>query len=454
MKETAEYLTSNRLVRYPFADDTTLSVGDRLSSLLFGCFVDALVQLKPGYQDITPYIKDIGIQGHTLEFVLSGPSDMALRCTRSREQYPVIQGESKWCWYTFVLSSDGIRDLEGSWHMPSTCPDVIQLSPRCIGVQPKGVTSIGICGGTKEKKVGDSFVRLTLQEALEDDPDVVLDGDLSLAAGYNTVLSQTTDGLTISAIPGAGSGTAPCPCQKADIPDMRKGIWSTDGHIRLFNDTCYDFVHDTDELYDSTFDVNAGRIEIHAKCKACCTCEMYGSIVNGRLVPIKDAVISAQNKLNGSLKAYENAVSKWNKRVDSVLPEDIVMTMTAIPLDSAGTQIGGGGVAGRMSRCGYSATVRNDSFVDVTISVDSISSNGSIFQQTISYMNGGTPVVLQSTLGQRVLLNPGKSLLISYFVRSDGYAPRSSRSGFSSTVKISAYHGDELITSKSKVVNT
>lgn len=443
MQEATEYLTSNRLIRYPFADDTVLSIPEGTDRLVFGCFTDALIQLKDYGTEIIPKIKGLTLQDHTLSFTLSGPSDRPLTCTRSKVKFPIITGETDWCWYTFILSSDGIRELEAVTDLSGLSNDELGFAEKCIGRPALGVTSFEIFGGLKER----DGHRLTLQEALESSPDDIVSGAARLSEGYNAALSTLGNELTVAAAPGAGSGTAHCPCDPEEQDETIRGIWSEDGHVRLFNDTCYDYL-------PAGQGSQPGTLTFQAKCKACCTCEMYETIVNGRLLPLKNVILGSKSSLDKSLKGYEDAVRKWNARVHTAIPDDIVMTMTAVPLDPAGTNLRGSGVTGRMSRCGYTATVRNDAFVDVQIVVNDITSNGTIFQQTLGYLSGETPEIRSSAIGQSVTLQPGKSLTISYFVRSSGYGTRASRVGFSSTVKISAYHDGKLVTQKSKVVNT
>ena len=442
MQEAAEYLTSNRFIRYPFADDSTLSIPEGSARAVFGCFVDAMIQLKDHRSDIVPKVIGISLLEHTLSFTLSGPSRIVLNCTRSKSRFPVITGKTDWCWYTFVLSSDGIRELESITDLDGLSSDELELSPHCIGMPSLGVSTIEVYGGLKEH----DGRRLTLQEALEASPDAIISGDIGIEEGFNAALSSEGTDLTVTASPGAGAGTAPCPCEQTDQDSTRRGIWSKDGHVRLFNDTCYDYLPSGQERL-------SGSLILQAKCKACCTCEMYETLVNGRLVPLKNAILYAKRNLDRTLEDYEDSVRKWNERIHTATEDDIVMTMTAVPMESAGTNLSGSGVSGRMSRCGFTANVRNDSFVNVKVVIDGITANGKIFQQTLGYLSGDTPVVKSSAAGQSVTLQPGKSLLISYFVRSDSYQRKSSRAGFSSTVRISAYHGDRLITRKSKVVN-
>ena len=444
MKESNEYLTSNRYIRYPFADDSTLYGFESIERPVFGCFVDAMIQLTDA--DAVPSVSGLSFSGHTLSFTLKGKTDVPLTCTRSRTRFPVISGKTDWCWYVFVLSSDGLRDLESLEAAdPRLSTLSLDFSPRCVGAPSAELRKIELYEGLQTDPA--TGRRISLQTALDSLPDRVISGDVGLHEGYNMELAADADEITLSAIPGAGRGTAPCPCPPEEEDSGKRGIWSEDGHVRFFNDTCYDY------LTQNQSDDGEGYLRMNAKCKACCTCDMYALLVNGRLVPIKDLVLESKAVLDRTLSKYEDAVRKWNARIETAKADDIVVNMTAIPLDPAGTNIKGD-VSGRMSRCGFTVTVRNDSFVDVSVVIEKIVSSGTIFQPTVSYVQNDAPRTLLSGSGTSVTLQPGKSLTLSYFVRSGTYSGRSSRNGFSSTVTVAAYQNGRLIVRKGKTLSS
>ena len=438
MQDTTEYLTSNRIIRYPFADDSIISCPNDLAGAVFGCFVDAMVQLKE--DDVKTYISGISLQSHTILFTLNGKSSVHLTCTRSKTKFPVITGETDWCWYTFVLSSDGIRELEGFQGVDAITDNRLELAPRCIGQRPNGILSIGIYEGTKEK----DGVRLSLQEAINDAPDVVVSGNVSFTEGTNAFISVDGKTVTLAALPGSGTGTAVCLCTEEE-GEGRNGLRSPDGHVRIFNDTCYDLIPATSE----------GVLRAQAKCKACCTCDMYASIVNDRLIPLKNEILAAKNQISESLSEYEDAVTKWNARMNKALPEDIVLTLTAVPLDATGTNLSGGSVSGRMSRCGFTSVVRNDSFIDVDISFKTLTvTGGSIKEVMVNYTKDGNPIS-QHGVNTKITLQPGKSMVVTYYTVKDAYVRTGSNSDYFSKVTIEAtdHRTEDLIVEKTKVVS-
>ena len=185
---------------------------------------------------------------------------------------------------------------------------------------------------------------------------------------------------------------------------------------------------------------------------------MYSSIVNNRLIPLKNEILSDKNILYKTLNDYETYVARWNKRVSSALPEDIIVTMTAIPLDAAATDlVKGAKVSGKMDRCGYSITVKNNSFVDVSVVIERFSVNGKAFQANINYMDGEKPVVrpvsLPGSVPIIVDLGPGKSAMLNYFVRLDKYVKTDEQIGFITNMTVAAYHNGALVTRKNEVLS-
>lgn len=463
MSEAKEYLTSNRYVRYPFKDDTVLTRGgvridDDSSRTVLGCFVDAMIQMKDGVSYGDPVVSGISITGHTLSFNINAPGTAAttITCTRSKTMFPVISKEAEWGWYTFVLSSDGIREFEEHSELIGDISESeLHFSSRCIGRPQSKVSCFEIYGGRRVNK--DTGKRLSVSEALSEDPDTTVAGDVKFVPGYNCDISYneaslyTDAGISFRATPGAGMGIAPCECDDHELVDTdvnTLGLFSSDGHVRLFNDTCYDVlpVKVSDE---------EGMLFLSVKCKACCTCDMYASIVNDRLIPLKNKILESRKDLNKAYNTYETNVNLWNNRLNTALKEDVVVTMTAVPLDAAATNVKGH-VYGKMNRCGYSVTMRNDSFVTLSFRLERFSANGMAFQANLNYMDGDTPTVKPLDLQKdtsdpyifSVDIQPGKSANLSYFLRLGNMVQTDSQSGFTSSVVISAYHDDELIAIK------
>lgn len=467
MARDQEHLTGNRLIRYPFADDSVLSVdGDEKAITVFGCFVDAMVQLVSPHSDSCPKVTGVSIDGQTLSFALvdvSGHGEpVNLTCSRSKTRFPVISSKASWCWYTFVMSSDGIgefADLKESDPGIDVSGDVLAFSERCLGRSADGVSAIYLYGGERPPYEG-ADRRCTRLEALALGPDRIVSGDVSLREGNNISLSSGSpvdmlagvtgiNGITVNAIPGAGAGRLPCEC--SDATEFKTpGLLSPDGHSRLFNDTCYDLV-------PMLYTPKTAYLRMHAKCKACCTCEMYAAIVNDRLVPLKDDVLESKKSLDSTLGTYETNVAKWNARMQTAEPDDIVVSVSAVPLDPAGTNLKGGSVLGMMSRCGFSVFVRNDSFVDVTISLSDLSSNGDIFEAQVSFMDQGLqPRIVKLSAPAYacdVTLPPGRSMTFTCFVRPKTMVKTAQKSGFSARVLVTAKQGARTIFSKINGIN-
>lgn len=461
-----EYLTSNRGIRYPFADDTVLPVEDSKSIVVFGCFIDAVVQLKSSYLDITPEITGISTNGNSLEFVLADRDAVheskSIVCTKSRLRFPIVKGETSWCWYTFILSADGIKEYVEVNASDDPVGDIsgckLYLSNRCLGNEAHEVTSIQVYGGKGWNRAAGR--RYTRKEAMALPPDAVVTGDVKVQTGYNVAFGSTTNyvslaaidssnDIIINAIPGAGMGALPCDCEEG-VVFKTPGLLSPDGHVRLFNDTCYDLMPTKEsDLYS--------ELKMHAKCKACCTCQMYVSIVNDRLVPLKDEILADKNSLDSTFNTYETNVAKWNERINNAFEDDIVITVTGTPLDAAGTDLKvGGNVTGFMNRCGFSIMVRNDSFVTVTFEFSDFSTNGEFFESQISYLDANLkPVITQLDLGRggggiSVALPPGRSATFTSFIRLAKMVTTDEKTGFVANAKVTAKQGSRVIVSQVK----
>lgn len=470
MEQTQEYLTGNRWIRYPFADDTSLSTSDDQSLHVFGCFVDAYVQIKSSDREITPKVSGIAVSGNTISFILFGEydedgsvarcDDMAyLTCTASKTRFITIHGETDWCWYAFVMSSDGIREFQDNVNgVGDISSDELLFSDRCLGSSAKSVTSLLIYGGEQTDEI--TKKRYTRLEALNHPADRVVSGDVTLVPGNNMSFAARKDyssivyrgesnGITLNAIPGEGMGRVPCRCD--DVIEYRApGILSPDGHTRLFNDTCYD-------LQAIEYSQEYSKLKMHVKCKACCTCEMYVAIVNDRLVPLKNEIIDIKNSLDTTHDTYTTNVEKWNTRLATAYPEDIVISTTALPLDAAATDLKGDNISGKMSRCGFSVMVKNDSFVNVDIAFSKFTSNGDIFEAQVSYMDENLKpkiVPARKPLWKvNIMLPPGRSATLTCFVRLRNMVKTDEQTGFIASVNVTAKQGQNIILSRNERVS-
>lgn len=465
MKNGIEYLTSSRYVRYPFEDDIVLPIGEDKSKLIFGCFLDAMVQLKEG---TAAYISGLAIDGATLSFSLcsyvEGQKPVRLTCTRTAKSYPIVTGECDWGWYSFVLSSDGIKELsEGE--VPLDTDMKLPLASRCIGLLSNGVTSLIVYDGTGTNESGR---RHTLTEVLKDESlaNWRVTGDVTLQEGYNAVLTTGTEAyalngdtvITVSASPGAGAGVVPCWCDNKELVYKTPGLICDDGHVRFFNDTCYDLEPGREPVPGIGVG-SKGTLKVHEKCKACCTCEMYATVVKDKLIPMKDSVLNSRGKIDKTFTTYETFVKEWNERLVTAHPQDIIVSMTAVPLEAAATSLQRG-KGGRMSRCGFSINVRNSSFVDIDIKIVGFFANGRVFEEHVSYMKTPSepivePISLDAMNGEEIkdpkvicTLPPGRSMIITYFVRLEGYVLKDSQAGFITALTFEAWQGDRRVARK------
>lgn len=469
-----EYLTGNRKIRYPFAEDTVLSTEDSMALLVFGCFIDAFIQPKSLSADIDPYISGISMDGGVLSFSLHGTVggedvSVPLTCSSSRlDRFPIVNGQTEWCWFTFVMSSAGISEYADA--QASDKPvgdisgDVVRFSKRCLGYYSSmEVTSLRVYGGERmNEAAGRRYTRrevMELEEAGVDVCDAVLDGHVTFKTGYNMSFSpgladldllgeQNTGDITFNASPGAGLGRLPCRCVDT-LVYKTPGLLSKDGHTRLFNDTCYDLV-------PRLFSAKSSELMMHVKCKACCTCEMYEDVVNKRLAPLKDSILESRDTLDEVLDTYTENVKKWNKRLKTATPDDIVVTVSAVPLDAAATDLTGTrNVSGKMNRCGFSVMVRNESFVMVDVSFDGVISNGEVFESQLSYMDSSkTPVIVPAPSGvARVTLPPGRSVTLTCFIRLNSMVKTDRQTGFAARASVTVRQDGRVVLATEKGVS-
>lgn len=468
-----EYLTGNRYIRYPFKDNSVITVNDEpnndYSLVYFGCFVDAAIQLKPNSKNDTPIVTDIRLENSTLYFSLarkSNPGDKKhLICTKSKSKFPVIRGYTDWCWYTFTISAasiiEGIEELKSLDQQAIGSPNLtnlqLEFNTRCVGIQPNMLTSLHIYEGDKPS-LRYPTERFTVQEILEDNvaPDCIIStGDVSLTEGYNmsfapnSIISSITplvDSINISAVPGAGAGVAPCPC--TDDVDLSKfRLKSSNGHVCIINDSCYD-------LYPQKVSEQQAVVKFIAKCTACCTCDMYASLVENRLAPIKDEILANKNSIDSTLNKYEEYVQKWNERLVTVLPEDITITATGVGLDAVATDLKESKTSGYLDRCGFSINITNNAFLPVEVEITKISAHGSIHELQLTYMDDDfNPVILHKITEEVVTLAPGRSLLATGFLRKLKRVLTTTPEGYIIYAQVVVRHNDkEIINTKKKIV--
>lgn len=289
---------------------------------------------------------------------------------------------------------------------------VFRICPRCVTCNPVSVSSILVYDGVHE---------------IEDGPHFVLSGDVSVKPGNNMSLAAGEDpgSVELNANPGDGLGPVPCSCK--DGGSAGPFLSSADGHVRLFNDTCYDLEPDT----------STGVIRIHSKCTACCTCQMYGDIVNERLAPLADAVRNAHAEIQSMHQSYESAVAAFNDRISRPSISDVTLTLSGMPIGSRiSPNISNRDVNGKMERCVFTATVTNNSYFDVTVSISSMYGSDSIVESSAAWSDASGGPKSRTTDGPisgSYVVYPGRSLVVTFvsvhnrmvsYVETGGYTGR------------------------------
>ena len=439
------YLSGNTLVAYPFEDGQLLAWGcppeeARLrQSALEACFADASLSIDadPGSLDGDgwPSVGDFRFGGSYIDFSLSVrgvPFRLTASAMDSAERFPVKRVWTDWGTCAMTMSSEGIRSLlalgipppghaspspsgrEGLW---------LRLCARCFSVHPRCLTSVRVYDGVGEMGKGPHFV---------------LDGDVAIMAGNNMEAEAGDDGVTLSAVPGAGMGAIPCAGSSGK--GGRPPIVGPDGHVRIFCDTCLDvepgIVADADgrRLY--------GQIRLHSKCTSCCTCEMYGSIVNDRLRPLADTVRRARADIAGLLATYEEAVERFNARVSKPTLDDVGLTLTGMPAGGRlGPQLAGTRIRGQMGRCAFTAILRNSSYAVLDASVYSIAGTDDVVEASASWIEDGAPRTMTgdsagAITGRTFPVRPGQSLALTFVSRSRSMVGSVTTGGYSGSVSI------------------
>ena len=423
------------MVQFPFEDgsyDTMSDAGmpDEQIARVNGCFVDAGIYLHS--HSVTekewPSIGLIGVSGKSLNFTISCRGSMkSLSVSASGERFPVVSGQEPWGTYFVVLSSEGILGLieyfesSSSSSSSSSSPPAagcsspdspegerfFRICAKCVTFTPETLSSIRVFDGVGDRSSGPHFI---------------LSGDVRVRPGNNMEISvpEGDNGISISAVPGAGTGIVNCGCK--DKPEYVSSINSPDGHTRIFNDTCYDI--EPAEFGTVVIDGEervSRRIRIHAKCTACCTCEMYESIVNDKLAALFSSVKKAKEDIEGLLEVYENGVSAFNMRMRRPSKDDMAVSLSGMPIGkNVSPNLVGNDVIGKMSRCVFTATLRNNSYFTVNARVNSMSGTNVIVEASASWSDAsGNPKSKTgdnagSISGSSYSIYPGRSLVVTF----------------------------------------
>lgn len=426
--------------RHPIANDAQLA--------LQRCFVDAGVFVVSDSipEGEWPSIGNFSVSssGQSLGFTLSaGGSHARLSISASSERFPVASGSASWGAYAIVLSSEGIRDLVGFCKSNSVSPPsqgssspsgadgdfYLRLCARCVTSRPHGLSSIKVYDGVSPKSDGPHFV---------------LTGDVAIRPGNNMLLSEpdVTNGIVLGAVPGAGMGAVPCEC--GSNASVSSPLSSTDGHVRIFNDTCYDI--EPVDLGSRTVNGESRpsrNVRLHAKCTACCQCSMYESIVKDRLSPIFSSVKDAKEEIDRLLSVYESAVRAFNERLDRPSLSDVTLSLSGVQIGkNVSPKLSATKVVGKMNRCAFTAVFRNMSFAVVYATISSMSATGSIIDSSASWSDAdGSPKEKKSDsrggmVGTRFSVYPGRSLVVSFVSAIDEMTGSVSKKSFTGSIAI------------------
>ena len=500
------YLTGNMMIPFPFEDwhgagELPEGADAEMLPALRRCFVDAQVILS---HDIAedgsgwPSIGRISASGSELSFSVSACGfNEAISVRPSLEEFPVLYGKAEFGSYVIVLSSDGMRELCGFLSSPpapgfNSSPgeregDVwFRLCVRCITAMPRGLSSIKVYDGVRPSEfdtssraysIGDECRRngtyymctsnvpangawsfsdwqeIKISDVYGRKPDFVLSGDITLAPGNNMVLARGSgvgmmflggggaNGVGINAVPGGGLGRIPCSCVDSGPKSMLAG---PDGNVKLFNDTCYDWEPGPIGEIDVDGEKRKSRsLIMHAKCTACCTCGMYESIVNDRLGPLYDAVKEARDEIGGLLEDYESAVGQFNDRMSEPSLPDISLCLAGMPVGSnLSPKLSSTRVRGRMSRCAFTATIRNSSYFKVDATIYTLSGTDTIVEASVSWSDDeGTPKTTTSAsssgiVGSTFRIGPGRSAVVTFISVKDGYSGTAEQTGYTGSISV------------------
>lgn len=491
-KAGSGYLSGNRLVAFPFEDGQLLDWEDGIDAefaqqTLQKCFVDASVSVclntvSGGWPSLCGFaFGKSSSNGSEVEdrrvltfYVEACGKRAQLKASASSDAYPIISGSSDFGWYSVTMCSEGLRELSelgpSSFDLPDAESSMLRLCPRCFSQLPAELTSFRVYNGysitTYDTSVSGYSVgdlcryrrwffrcmrsvsagaefdsRFWKEVGFNDmDPDFTLTGDVSVIPGNNLSLTEpdSEHGIELNAIAGAGLGTLPCDCESS--VGISTQLKSEDGHVRLFNDTCYDIEPSIETEGGKT----VGILRMHEKCTACCTCDMYASIVNDKLKPLADEVRLAKTKISEELEDYEDSVSKFNARISKPELSDVTLSLTGMPVGkNISSNLSNGSVSGKMERCAFSAVVRNSSYSTVKATVCSLAGTDSVVDVTASWTDeDGEARSLagdsaDELYGTDFSISPGKSLIVNFVSRIDADVSGIFTSRYSGSISVS-----------------
>ena len=434
------------LVSFPFEDGQILewtSMRETAQRFLERCFVDAGVNVY-GIEGGWPSIGRFSIGESQMSFCISvGGSEKSITVSASASGFPIVSGNAPFGSYVVVMSADGVRDFIAFCSENSISPPVpvssspseldggfLKLCPKCVTRTPVGLTSIRVYDGVNPKGEGPHFI---------------LKGNVLVKPGNNMLLSDPEEnGIQIGAVPGAGLGVVPCLCNDSAV--VKSPIMSPDGHTRIFNDTCYD----VEPWIETKGSKRIGHLQLHAKCTACCTCAMYESIVNDRLVPLSNAIRQARSDIEEHLSDYESAVKRFNQRLAIPTLSDVRLSLSGMPVGAnLSPKLAETGVKGRMGRCAFTATMRNSSYSVITATVYSLSGSDVVEEVSASWSDeNGVPKSKSGNsasdiVGKSFTVMPGMSLVITFVSVKNDMVEEASTGGYSGSISVGLSYSSE-----------
>ena len=498
------YLSGNMLVPFPFEDGQVLGwsqdpeMANEVQTAFQRCVVDAAAHIAASS------IPDRGWPSLSVKWILPALSkvvvvlhacgyDSEIEITSATERFPIYAAKAGWGSYILVASSEGVSDflsfcIENNISPPasgSSSPSgrdgvsLLRLCDRCVTLRPAQLDSLRVLDGmdppafrrtSRRYAVGDvcwrnGFYRCVSAvsegapwkasdweevSASEVSPTFSMTGDVAVKPGNNMTLSSPEDsmGIGLNAVPGAGLGIVSCGC--SGRAEKVSPIMSHDGQTRLFNDTCYDL--EPADFFTRVVDGEERRarnLKIHSKCTACCTCEMYESIVNERLKALADAIRAAKADLEGDLVEYEDAVERFNQRIAKPTLDDIKVSLSGMPIGrNVGSKVSGE-VSGKMNRCAYTAMVRNSSYATVLIYVAILKATDDIVEASVSWTDEEGVQKTTSGDSERAIVNkwfemlPGRSVAITFVSAKKAMVGSVSTGGYKGEMTMVAAYIDQ-----------
>ncbi len=325
MPQGAEYLTSNRLIAYPFREDAASLLPRTTPSIPLGLFVDAAVICHSSVT--TVYLTGIAWDGAAITLTLQDQDNNVL-----------ISGSS-------------------AWPLPQNRPNVELVLSDVPGPAPTSVTfRVVVHAETMDALLTAPFglsIRIPFEasvatprplkvETLEiykgdvelpSPPEPTVPGpinaDVKLLSGYNvdqyvdTIVIEDTTGvvapdlkaITLGVIPGAGQGPYPCddpdrvflddtpPPPMSLSPDERGNV-----NVEPGDEGCYAIVP-----HPAT-----GQVQIQGVCEACCSCEDYERVAKALQVLLERSLTVLDTLTAARDNYYEPGVTHFNDTVSPI----------------------------------------------------------------------------------------------------------------------------------------